>query len=102
MQFNQFFTPYEATLLQDVYDTMTRLGLWDWMKSYTPHAGDEFFFDVGPELDAIRVGLTAKEVSGTTFAWMMRRMREIAVLGPEEFVRRHTRSSAIVESSHKS
>ena len=98
MQFNAYFTPLEAGHLQDAYDTITRLALWDWLKSYTPHAGDDFFFDVGPEIDTIRRGLASKEISGTTFAWMMRRMREIAVLGETEWIRRH----AISKLSHKS
>lgn len=101
MQFNRFFTPHEATLLQDVYDTLTRLQLWDWLKTYTPHAGDDFYFDVGPEITRIRTALVTKEVSGTTFAWMMRRMRAIAVLGEDEWARRQP-LRAIIEPSDKS
>lgn len=93
MDFSQYFAPLEAIPLQDAYDTLTRLGLWTWLKAYAPHAGDDFYFDVGPELTAIRTGLATREVRGTTFAWMMRRMREIAVLGEEEFVRRYSRKS---------
>ncbi len=96
MNFERFFTPLEATHLQDAYDTITRLNLWDWLKGYTPHSGDDFYFDVGPEIEAIRAGLSSKEVRGTTFAWMMRRMYAIAVLGPEEWIRR------AVEPSRKS
>jgi hypothetical protein len=90
MKFERFFVETEAVHLQDAYDTITRLGLWEWLRGYTPHAGDDFFFDVGPEIDAIRRGLASKDVAGTTFAWMMRRMRSIAVLGDEEWIRRIT------------
>ncbi len=69
-------TPYEAELLDDVHTTLTELDLWGWLAAYQPYPGGDFIFDVGPEIDRIKAGLTHKELSRTTFAWMMRRMYE--------------------------
>jgi hypothetical protein len=83
MDFNKLYEPYEVEMLQDAYDTITRLDLWDWLRDFNPHPNEGFMFSTSIELATIRTSLRIGH-SGTSFAWTMHTMRHIAKYGWEE------------------
>lgn len=86
-RFKSFFTEFETFLLTDGFNTITRCGLWEWLK--TVKETEEFYFTEGPEMDRIREEVMATEYTVQSFAWMMRQMRRVAVLGTAGYNKTH-------------
>lgn len=91
--FTEIYSDEDANELQDVYDTIHRLGLWDWFGEFNPHPNDGFMFT-----SDINVAMIAKELknqghSGASFGIVMRLVHHIAQNGWEnhknEAIKRH-------------
>ncbi len=81
------YSGLEVTLLQDADDTITKCGLWEWMREFNPATGEGFMFTNHPNLDNIIAGMKYQGHSGASFAWTMRTMQKIARVGWDEYVR---------------
>ena len=86
MDFNKLYENYEAEMLQDAYETITRLDLWEWLKEFNPHPNEGFMFSTAIELATIGTSMRTAH-SGTSFAWTMRTIQHIAKYGWEEHTR---------------
>ncbi len=74
-------------LCKDAHKAITDLGLWDWMKTATPPAGQGFMYwhPRPAELEKINSSLTPDH-SGASYGWTMRQMEAIAKHGWERYV----------------
>ena len=80
-KFTQIYEDYEVEMLQDAHDTITRLGLWDWLKNFKPRPNEGFMFASDIELAEISTALHYQGHSGASFGWTMREMHNIAQNG---------------------
>lgn len=80
---NTLYQPYEVVMLQDMYDTITRTGLWDWLRSFEPHHNEGFMFSSDATLARISAEMKYEGHSGFSFAWTMQMMQDIAKNGWE-------------------
>ena len=69
----------EQEMLDDAHQAITACDLLDWMKTYTPDKG--FMFSNHPNLNRINAAMKYTGHSGTSYAWTMRKMEQIAKLG---------------------
>lgn len=72
---------WEQTMLQDAYNTISALGLWDWLKDPSIPGEKGFMFLHSPEIDSICKHMAYQGHSGSSFAWTMRTMEYIAKNG---------------------
>jgi hypothetical protein len=79
--FSSLYSAYECEMLQDAYDAITKCDLWDWMRTYTPHANEGFMFSTHPSLAQIQSGMKYTGHSGASWGWTMRTMESIAKAG---------------------
>lgn len=79
--FTEIYENYEVEMLQDAYDTINRLDLWDWLKQFKPHSNEGFTFSSAIEIAMISNALHYQGHSGRTFGWTMRVMHDIAQNG---------------------
>jgi hypothetical protein len=70
----------DEKMLKNMYDAITRLKLWEWLKTYQPEEGKGFIWSDAPEIRRI-INETAEFHSGMSFAWTMRHMDAIAKKG---------------------
>ena len=66
----------DEEMLQNMYDAITRLNLWDWLKSFRTENG--FIFESTPEIQAISSETSEINHSGASFVFCMRQMEQIA------------------------
>jgi hypothetical protein len=72
-------------MLEDGYQTITDLELWDWMKTYEPEEGKGFIFSNHDNIT--KIGNTMKTGhSGASYGWTMRSLESIAKNGWDKFV----------------
>ncbi len=81
----KLYGSHDAMMLQDADTAITTCGLWDWMSTYNPTVGEGFMFSNHPNLDKISEVMTYQGHSGSSFAWTMRTMQQVARLGWETF-----------------
>jgi hypothetical protein len=76
------FVKTDASYLRDVYDAITKLQLWDEVKSAPPSRDfcHSFFGKIQPEMKY------ADEHSGESFFWTIKRIILLAKIGWENFV----------------
>ena len=74
---------HEVEMIQDAYDTVKRLGLWDWFGQFEPHPNEGFMFTADINIAMIGNALTYVH-SGASFGWTMRIVHDIARRGWEE------------------
>lgn len=79
------YTKFEAMMLQDADDAITSCGLWEWLREYSPEEGKGFMFSQHPNLDRIDKALKFEGHSGSSHAWTMRTMQQVARLGWDKF-----------------
>lgn len=77
----RLYSEFEAKLLLDVDNALTKLGLWEWLAEFNPQQGDGFMFSHHPNLNAIISAITYQGHSGASFAWTMRTLQTLARLG---------------------
>jgi len=72
----------EKDMLSDAYETITSLGLWDWMRDPTTRGDGGFMFSDAPEITKIANAMKYKDLhSGGSFGVTLRTMEMIAVHG---------------------
>lgn len=77
----QLYPQFEATMLQDADDAITSCGLWEWLRDYTPDEGKGISFSTHPNLERIDTAMKYQGHSGSSYAWTMRTMQQVARLG---------------------
>jgi hypothetical protein len=82
--FETIYSPHETEMLTDAHTAITACELWDWLRDFHPHANEGFMFSRDPALDRIAEAMTYKGHSGSSYAWTMRVMDDIAKNGWEE------------------
>ena len=65
-------------MLKDVYDVVTELELWDWMKSYNP-SGGFMWTPLTKELKQINKAMKYNDHTGATYGLTMRTIRYMAI-----------------------
>jgi len=83
MEFHTLYHDYEATMLQDAHNAITKAGLWDWLKEFEPHPNEGFMFSSDINLAIITTNMNYEGHSGASFGWTMRAMHDIARNGWE-------------------
>lgn len=83
--YSDLFDENDAEMLQDMDETITKLNLWDWMKTFEPEEGKGFMFSDHPNLELIRENSSYGGHSGSSYGWTMRMMQCIAQMGWEDF-----------------
>ena len=81
--FAELYEPYEVVMIQDAYDTIKRLGLWDWLKEFEPHPNEGFMFTTDMNVAMIGTQMKFDGHSGSTFGWTMRVVHHLARNGWE-------------------
>jgi len=71
---------HEVEMLQDADDAITKCNLWDWLKEYKTEEGNGFTLGTHPNLNKIIDSMTFGH-SGSSFAWVMVQMKDIAKRG---------------------
>jgi hypothetical protein len=79
------YTTDEQEMLQDAYQAIEKVNMWDYMKG-EPRGGGGYMFTDDEELRLIHRHLEYDGHSGASFAWAMRTMQNIARLGEEGFI----------------
>jgi hypothetical protein len=79
--FDILFDTHESKMLQIAFDAITKHELWKWLAEYTPHANEGFMFSSHPNLDILSKEMEPASHSGTSWAWTMRVMQNIAKCG---------------------
>ena len=72
--------------LQNMYNSITKNELWDWMKTFKPDEGNGFMFTTHPNINIISDDVHSDGHSGTTFALAMRIMQDIAINGFSKYM----------------
>ena len=81
--FAEVYDTYEATMIQDAYETITLLELWNWFRDFEPHPNDGFMFTADMNIAMIGSSLKYQGHSGASFAITMRTVHDIAKNGWE-------------------
>jgi hypothetical protein len=84
--YEKMYSKFEAKLLQDADDAITKCGLWGWMAEFNPAAGVGFMFTRDDHLDRIHAEMKMyDDHSGASYGWTMRVMQKVARLGKDKF-----------------
>ncbi len=81
----KLYPKLDATMLEDADAAITTCGLWEWMSTYNPTAGEGFMFSNHPNLDKISQAMKYEGHSGASYGWTMRTMQQVARLGWDKF-----------------
>jgi hypothetical protein len=81
--FAEIYMSYEVVMIQDAYDTIKRLGLWEWFGTFEPHPNEGFMFTADINVAMIGTEMKFDGHSGSTFGWTMRVVHDIARQGWE-------------------
>jgi hypothetical protein len=76
--YSSIYKKYEAEMLADADKAITECDLWGWLKTYVPDEGNGFMFAQHPNLDRINEAMKYEGHSGSSYAWTMRVMEQIA------------------------
>ncbi len=85
-KYQTIYSVFEATMLQDADDAITSCGLWEWLRDYNPEEGKGFAFSTDPNLDRISNAMKYQGHSGSSWAWTMRTMQQVARIGWDKYV----------------
>jgi hypothetical protein len=79
----------EARMLKNMYDAITELDLWDWLRTFTPEKDKGFMWSPAPEIGRIshHPKVDSDGHSGASFAFCMRHMEMIAKEGWHTYYR---------------
>lgn len=89
--FHSFMSSHEAEMVKDACNAVTEAGLWNWVREFTPHENDGFFFAQHPNLDTIVSKMKTSHSAGS-FATTMRSIEFIAKKGLKEYCLSRTHS----------
>ena len=76
--FETIYAPLESAMLKDAYEAITKTDMWDYMRLKSTPGPDGFMFSSAIELAIINADMTYREHSGSSYAWTMRIMQDIA------------------------
>jgi hypothetical protein len=76
---------HSKQMLEDGYNTISNLELWDWMKTFVPEEGKGFMFSNHENITKIGNAMKTGH-SGSSFGWTMRNLEAIAKDGWNEYV----------------
>ena len=82
--FDMKFEKFEIDSYQNMYNAITRLKLWNFMKQ-NPPKNTGYLFWTAPEVRAISDAVSSDGHSGSSFAFCMRKMQYIAQHGWVKF-----------------
>jgi hypothetical protein len=73
----------EEKMLTNMYNAITELNLWHWLRTFTPEKKEGFMWSPAPEISQIghHPKVDSDGHSGASFAWCMRHMEVIAKEG---------------------
>lgn len=77
---------WDKVMLDDMYKTVTRLELWDWLKRRDIPGDGGFMFSSHPEVKRISDATEYDGHSGSSFAWTLRVIESIAKHGWDSYV----------------
>ena len=80
------YTSDEQEMLEDAYKAIEKTNMWGYMKQ-EPRGGGGYMYTDDEELRLIHRHLEYDGHSGSSFAWAMRTMQQIAKLGEETFIK---------------
>lgn len=83
--YSELFDKNDAEMLEDMDYTITKLNLWDWMKTYEHEEGKGFMFSSDPNIELINKTMIYGGYSGSSYWWTMRIMEKVAKQGWEDF-----------------
>lgn len=75
----------DSKMLKNMYEAISYLDLWNWLKHYEPDPNKGYMFSWCPEIHAITVQTESDEHSGSSFAYCMKHMGMIAKQGWDEY-----------------
>lgn len=81
--FAEIYSSFETEMVQDAYDTIKRLDLWEWFGTFEPHPNEGFMFTTDMNIATIGNELKYTGHSGSSFGWTMRVVHDIAKNGWE-------------------
>lgn len=93
--FETMYSAHESEMLKDAYEAITKCDMWEWLKTFTPHANEGFLLVTHPNLDILYETLKYQGHSGSSWAWTMRIMQNIAKIGWTAHLRNHTSVRAL-------
>lgn len=92
-KFSELYDEHDVEMLQDAYDTIKRLGMWEWFGKFEPHANEGFMFTSNINIAMIGKELKYQDHSGASFGITMRQVHHIAKNGWEnhknEAIKKH-------------
>ena len=68
-------------ILKNMFDAVTKLNLWDWLRDFNPNPEDGLQFSESSEIDAIAQETADMGHSGTSFGYCLGNMSSIAKIG---------------------
>lgn len=86
--FAEVYESYEVQMIQDAYDTIKRLNLWDWFREFEPHPNEGFMFTSEMNIAMIGNEMNYTGHSGASFGLTMRVVHDIARRGWEDHKKR--------------
>lgn len=72
---------FQQDSLKNMFDAITKLNLWEWLKNFEMNPSIGFQFDDAPEITLISDETMSDGHSGSSFGWCMVNMWNIATLG---------------------
>jgi len=72
---------FQRESLKNMFDAITKLDLWEWLKNFEMNPNVGFQFDDTPEITLISDETASDGHSGSSFGWCMVNMWNIATLG---------------------
>lgn len=76
---------FQRDSLKNMFDAITKLNLWEWLKNFEMNPNVGFQFDDAPEITLISDETVSDGHSGSSFGWCMVNMWNIATLGWSEY-----------------
>lgn len=76
--YRKIYNQEDSEMLEDADQAITSCNLWDWLKNYSPQERKGFMFSRHPNLDRINDAMKYGGHSGSSYAWTMRTMENIA------------------------
>lgn len=96
LHFEILYSRDDCVMLRDAEAALTTCDLWDWLRDFTPHANDGFMFSTHPNLTRLTDAMTYTGHSGSSYAWTMRVMENIAKNGWHSHVANVRRQNALL------
>lgn len=95
------FDAYEAKMLADAYDAITKADMWAYMRLPSTPGKDGFMFSSAMELALINAEMQFQGHSGASYAWTLRQMEAIAKGGWEAYAARIRMTRSAQQPRHE-